>query len=155
MWENISIDNNSSLFVERIMKENMWSKDYTLRVIDEYKKFLYIGSIQSVSPSFEIDQVWHTHILFTKDYEKMCKALMNRFFHHNPIDKTDSVSVSTDRYAETKEKYKELFGYEPPSDIWTPWKETHYIYVDLNKHWVIPANDWKALVKLLLTYFKN
>lgn len=34
----------------------------------------------------EIDNLWHTFILFTKEYEFYCKEILGKFIHHNPRD---------------------------------------------------------------------
>jgi hypothetical protein len=151
---DIIIDNNSDRFIERLMKENLWAKEYTLRVIEEYKKFVYLATLQEVAPSYEVDQVWHTHLLFTKDYKKMCKETLGVELHHNPIEKTAVRTTGKDQYQETKRLYQKVFGYEPPADIWTTWKKTSYTYIDLESHWVVPVGDWKALFKLLIKQIK-
>lgn len=151
---DIIIDNGSERFIERMMKENLWSKDYTIRVIEEYKKFVYLATIQEVSPSYEIDQVWHTHIIFTKDYKKMCQETLGIELHHNPIDTKSVRTNGKDQYQETKRLYQKVFGYTPPADIWTIWKKTNNAFIDLETHWVVPIGDWKALFKLLIKQIK-
>jgi len=153
-YTDIIIDNNSDRFIERMMKENMWSREYTLRVINEYKKFVYLATIQNVAPSYEVDQVWHTHLLFTKDYKKMCEEVLKTELHHNPTDKADVRTLGKNQYQETKQLYTKIFGYPPPSDIWTNWKDSQYTQIDLKTHWVIPVGDWRALFKLLIKQIK-
>ncbi len=35
----------------------------------------------------EIDQFWHTFLLFTRDYQKFCADFLGeRFFHHEPVN---------------------------------------------------------------------
>lgn len=43
--ENYEIDDleSSFKFSHRLARENMWSESYTRRVIDEYKKFMFLG----------------------------------------------------------------------------------------------------------------
>jgi hypothetical protein len=150
------IGHNFKYFVERLMKENLWTQEYTIRVINEYQKFIYLSTIQSVAPSFPIDQVWHTHILFSEDYTKMCD-IIGTYIHHKPNIETNAVSISTkDDYIETLKLYREIFKEDPPLDIWTKFnKNSKYIYIDLNQHWIIPAGDWKALIKLFFKYIKT
>jgi hypothetical protein len=153
--EDIIINGGSNLFIERLMKENLWTKAYTLRVIDEYKKFLCLASCTEVSPSYQIDQVWHTHILFTKDYKKVCDEVIGGFLHHNPIEKSLTKTVGKDQYIKTKELYLKIFGYEPPADIWTNWRDSNYVYIDLKRHWVLPVGNWRGLIKILFKYITN
>ena len=144
---------NLEPLLQRVMKENLWSKEYTLRVIEEYKKFIFLATQENVAPSFPIDQVWHAHILFSKDYEKMCN-LIGKYIHHQPTEKKSINGKTKDEYLETKKTYNKFFG-EPPSDIWTNFKPSHYIYVDLNSHWIIPEGDIKVIFKVLINYLKS
>jgi len=32
----------------------------------------------------EVDDMWHTFLLFTKDYISFCKTYLGRYFHHSP-----------------------------------------------------------------------
>ena len=149
IYKDIIIDNNSEDFIERVMRENIWDREYTLRVIEEYKKFVFLGTFRSVSPSQPIDQVWHTHLLFSKDYEDMCR-LIGMKFHHNPTKSSEKITRTRDPYLDTKDFYKEFFGYYPPEDIWTDWKHTNYVYIDLNTNWVVSNKNYRLLLKLLI-----
>lgn len=35
----------------------------------------------------EIDNMWHTFLLFTKDYMSFCDKYFKCYIHHNPFDK--------------------------------------------------------------------
>lgn len=146
---------SSSEFIHKLKNQNLWTLSYTTQVIEEYKKFIYLGLFTEVSPSYEIDQVWHLHILYTKDYHNMCKKLNINFFHHNPTDKTNITLPVKDNYKNTINLYHSLFNKQPPSNIWTKWKYMNNIHLDLNRHWVVPVNDWKALVNILIKYIKT
>jgi len=39
-------------------------------------------SLDMFSP--EVDNLWHTFILYTKDYEKFCHEIFGYFLHHCP-----------------------------------------------------------------------
>ena len=47
-----------------------WTPDFTLRVIEEYRKFLYLTQISrgEATPSEIIDRAWHMHLTFTRNY---------------------------------------------------------------------------------------
>ncbi len=34
--------------------------------------------------SEEVDELWHTFLLFTQDYQKFCEECFGRFIHHVP-----------------------------------------------------------------------
>lgn len=143
---------NKDAFIERLMNENLWSYEYTIRVIREYRRFIFLTSLDYVSPSFEIDQVWHTHMLFSKDYSKMCQE-RGKFLHHDPIDK--KIKNRVDPYPFTKKLYKRTFSQEPPADIWTDWKPSHYCYVNSLNDYIIPRGDIKMLWGTLITAIKH
>lgn len=155
MCSTIIIDNNSNEFIQRIMKQNRWSLEYTNRVINEYKKFIYLGLLHSVEPSWEIDQVWHTHLLYTKDYQKMCNRLNITFFHHNPKSSKLKYDKYNDGYQFTKELYQEMYGEIPPEDIWTNWKPSNYIYIDTKNYHIIKKDNISHIIKLLIKQLKN
>ena len=50
------------------------------------KHFLKQCSSSSLEhfPSKELDEVWHTFILFTEDYYEFCGRYLERFVHHYP-----------------------------------------------------------------------
>jgi hypothetical protein len=52
----------------------------------ELQRFFIMCSLLKDVPMFsdEVDEVWHTMILSTKDYEKFCHTFMGEFLHHNP-----------------------------------------------------------------------
>lgn len=46
----------------------------------------------------DIDNMWHTFILFTRDYQEFCNIYLNGiFFHHDPIQETDNL-ISEESY---------------------------------------------------------
>jgi hypothetical protein len=61
---------STKAFADKIARKLDWKHLFTLRAIREYKKFIYLGAVSDfvVTPSKIIDQVWHEHLLFTKEY---------------------------------------------------------------------------------------
>ncbi|KAJ3175972.1 hypothetical protein HDU87_005637 [Geranomyces variabilis] len=89
-------------------------------VITEYLKFLYIKyhcndwNSNIFSPSQIIDEVWHLHILDTRNYHKDIVALCGHAVEHNPEGPFD-VERQEVRYAATVAVYHGLFGCVPES----------------------------------------
>ncbi|MFF5004767.1 glycine-rich domain-containing protein [Streptomyces phaeochromogenes] len=57
------------------------------QAIEDYRLFLamcqkYPGF--PIVPSFDIDEVWHQHVLFTEKYREDCQATFGRPFEHVP-----------------------------------------------------------------------
>src|SRR5262245_60127571 len=74
-------------FSARLAKENEWPKHFTHRAIEEYKKFVFlaVAAEHPVSPSDTVDQVWHLHLTYTKNYWKdFCKETLGQPLHHSP-----------------------------------------------------------------------
>lgn len=40
----------------------------------------------------EVDAMWHTFLLFTKDYAEFCQNYFGRFIHHQPVQKESDIS---------------------------------------------------------------
>ena len=77
-----------SPIIERIKKEKKWHSKKIVKAVEEYKKFLllqkkYDGK-QMLVPSLRIDEIWHAHILFTKQYHEDCQKLFGKYMHHQP-----------------------------------------------------------------------
>jgi hypothetical protein len=41
----------------------------------------------------EIDDMWHTFLLFTKDYMFFCRKYIGKYFHHSPTEESERQSV--------------------------------------------------------------
>ncbi|MBD2018613.1 hypothetical protein H6F43_00245, partial [Leptolyngbya sp. FACHB-36] len=72
------------------------------------------------TPTWEIDQVWHCHILDTDKYAKDCDTLFGQFIHHFPYF---GVRGENDRqawyraYALTQVLFRKHFGFELAADL--------------------------------------
>ena len=60
-------------FIESFMEEQMIDRNTAMRWIGEYKKFITLAyfSNKMITPSEEVDQVWHMHMTYTKHYRIM------------------------------------------------------------------------------------
>lgn len=72
----------------RAVKDGHYAKNDILRIESLYKDFMLECMVEKDSREVapEIDEFWHTHLLFTKDYAKMCMDIGGFFVHHNPAD---------------------------------------------------------------------
>lgn len=64
-----------------------WTNAQTIRAIARYLAFLYLVHAYPhlpLIPTWEIDQVWHQHILDTHKYAEDCHVLFGQFIHHFP-----------------------------------------------------------------------
>lgn len=114
-------------FSMRLAREQDWDMTYTLRAIEEYKRFMYliVGCKQTCSPSVIVDEVWHLHLIYTRSYwEDFCEKVLKTKVHHHPTTGgSNELNKHVDLYAKTLELYQEVFHEVPPPDIWLPSKD--------------------------------
>jgi len=58
----------------------------------------------------EVDEVWHTFILFTREYAAFCREAFGEFIHHVPRTSRSPLSESTGE--NFRSAYAEVFGDE-------------------------------------------
>lgn len=109
-------------FAQRLARENRWSEDYANRVIHEYKRFAWLAceAGHEVTPSDAVDQAWHLHLTFTRDYwDRFCPEVLGMPLHHGPTaGGTAERTRYYDQYAQTLASYQAHFGEPAPFDIW-------------------------------------
>ena len=141
-------DPDSALpFSLRLARDNGWSRYYAGRVIAEYKKFCYLALKNGgeVTPSDAVDQAWHLHLIYTKNYwDEFCGQVLHQPLHHNPTRGGKAQGERfRDQYAETLDFYISTFGTSPPEDIW-PSVQTRFANasvfrrVDTTLSWILP-----------------
>jgi hypothetical protein len=108
-------------FAERLARENGWSRATADRVIEEYRRFCFLAVTveHAVTPSDQVDQAWHLHLTYTRDYwERFCPQVLGRALHHGPTaGGREEGHRYFIQYAETLRSYERVFG-TPPTDLW-------------------------------------
>lgn len=165
LWSKISSfefdDPTASFrFSERLSRENGWPHHFTVRVIEEYRKFIFLCCIshKGVTPSDAVDQAWHLHLTFTKSYWiELCKNTLEKEIHHNPTKGgKNEAQKFDDFYTYTAALYKEKFDNSPPQDIWLDnnerFSDIDFRRVNLRKYWLIkkPGTDIKRITASLV-----
>jgi hypothetical protein len=132
-------------FPKRLARENGWADDFAARVVNEYRRFLYLTTVtgHDVTPSDEVDQAWHLHMLYSRHYwDVLCKHILKRPLHHGPTQGGPTERRRYhDQYEATLDAYRAHFGSEPPRDIWPVSKQrfgARYQRVDVSRHWMFP-----------------
>ncbi len=73
---------------DRLVKIDKWPADQATEACAQYRNFLLLkkkyGSQYELPPSYDMDEVWHAHILHTKDYTEFCDLVFGEFLHHHP-----------------------------------------------------------------------
>ena len=68
-------------FADRLARENGWSAAKAARVVDEYRRFCFLAATagHEVTPSDAVDQAWHLHLTYSRDYwERFCPEVLGR-----------------------------------------------------------------------------
>lgn len=115
----ILTDDEKRVVIIQYEKEN--DTDNVDSLITEYLKFMQIKIAEKdtdgkkAAPSNAIDDVWHAHILSTKEYFAFCARYNDgEYLHHDP-----SLTDVPARYLLTMQRYRELFGMDPTDkSIW-------------------------------------
>ena len=133
-------------FWPRLAKDNGWSMSFAARAIGEYRRFAYLAVVAGhpVTPSDQVDQVWHLHLLYTESYwTRFCRDTLGMPLHHHPTTGGDSEREKFhDWYERTLESYRRVFVEEPPADIWPDARarfgqDIHYQRVNTARHWIV------------------
>lgn len=134
-------------FTGRLARENRWSMRQAARVVTEYRRFLYLAATapsgSAVTPSSSVDQAWHLHLTYTRDYwDGLCAGLLGRPLHHQPTEGGADQSARFRRqYEETLVRYRTEFGEDAPADIW-PAVEDRFAarpcWVDVSRNVILP-----------------
>ncbi len=108
-------------FTARLARENGWTAAHAARVFEEYRRFLFLAITagHEVTPSDAVDQAWHLHLTYTRDYwERLCPDVLGARLHHGPT-KGGRAEASRyfEQYAQTLRSYEAAFG-PAPGDIW-------------------------------------
>ncbi len=106
----------------RLAREQTWTHAFSWRVVTEYKRFIVLAMIAGhpVTPSEQVDQVWHLHLLYTRSYwHYLCRDILGQELHHGPTKGgTAEGKKFFDWYRQTLESYERIFKDKPPLDIW-------------------------------------
>ncbi|UOE48638.1 hypothetical protein MTO98_29985 [Mucilaginibacter sp. SMC90] len=145
-------------FSERLARENGWNLHYTLRVISEYKKFIFLCCIsdKGVTPSDAVDQAWHLHLTFTRSYWiDLCRDTLGRELHHNPTKGGADEAIKYDEfYTDTNYLYHQFFDELPPADIWPEntkrFTDIDFERVNKRRNWIISKPRTNKVLSLLL-----
>jgi hypothetical protein len=138
-------------FSKKLAEENKWSEEKTLRVIAEYKKFLFLCVTQpnGASPSPTVDAAWHLHLTYTENYwGDLCRNILKTELHHKP-SKGGMYEQNKHNtwYEQTLMAYTTTFGYIPPEDIWHyPTLFNPSQYLDKNSPFLIQKKEEKLKI---------
>lgn len=108
-------------FTQRLARDHGWSLDDARAAVDAYRRFCFLAMVspKPVTPSEVVDEVWHQHLIYSRDYwTTWCGERLQAPLHHDPTPGGPEAQMTYRRqYAETLALHERFFG--PPSpDLW-------------------------------------
>lgn len=76
-----------SLVKQRLVEREHWEDRDASEAIRRYKNFLILivkYPDQLLAPAPDMDEAWHNHILFTREYSIACEEIFGGYLHHTP-----------------------------------------------------------------------
>jgi hypothetical protein len=108
-------------FTRRLARDKSWTMSFARGAIAEYRRFCFLtfSGSGAMTPSEEVDEVWHHHLTYTRDYwDVWCGAALGGPLHHDPTEGgPDQDRHFRARYAATLAAYERFFG-SPPELFW-------------------------------------
>lgn len=154
LWERIAAhsfdDGAAQGFVHKLMLVQGWSRDQALAAIAEYRRYCFLACVDGIAatPSDEVDEVWHLHLTYTRDYWNVwCGQVLGMTLHHEPSRGGSSdLAHHRRQYAQTLARYEQWFGAPPLA--WWPGSRERFVRpqrfrrVDTDRVWLLPRWRW-------------
>ncbi|UXI70369.1 TIGR04222 domain-containing membrane protein [Tahibacter amnicola] len=137
-------------FPARLAREHGWSRSHAEQAIEEYRRFCFLAVVapDPVTPSDVVDEVWHLHLTYSRDYwETFCPCVLGKSLHHQPTrGGRDEDHKHYRQYADTLASYQAWFG-APPAEFWPGAQEAFrsaaaYRRVDMRRVVLLPRPRW-------------
>jgi hypothetical protein len=132
-------------FTLRLARERDWPLGYARAAVAEYRRFCFLAvtSPTPMTPSEEIDEVWHLHLIYSRDYwDIWCGRVLQAKLHHKPTQGGPAEgSRFRTQYALTLARYEGFFG--PPDARFWPGTQRRFRAaprfrtVDADRAWVL------------------
>lgn len=99
-------------------RENTYGVD-PVKAVSEYRRFIFmaLSAKHPCVPSRVVDEVWHAHVLHSRDYTAFCKAIGQDYIHHEPALPGESADL-VPYFEKTTALYEKCFGEKPDRTVW-------------------------------------
>lgn len=137
---------HSLTFTRRLARDHGWSMEEARAVIGAYRRFCFLAMITPtpVTPSEAVDEAWHQHLVYSRDYwDVWCGQVLGKPLHHDPTPGGPEAQLLYRRqYAETLALHERFFGPPDPA-IWPATHERfrnmpRYHVIDVTRSMVLP-----------------
>jgi hypothetical protein len=113
---------------KRLTDRHAWSSKEAKEAVRRYKNFLLLllkYPDQILAPASDIDEAWHNHILFTREYIRDCQAIFGDYLHHAPSQNADP-----------EEKHAMEKAQSRTSDLYIrEFNEAYFLELDIAAFW--------------------
>ena len=133
-------------FTRRLARDHGWAPAFAQSAVREYGRFCFlaVATPGPVTPSEEVDEVWHLHLTYSRDYWAVwCGQVLRTDLHHDPTKGGPAEQRRfRAQYAQTLAAYETFFG--PPPPLF--WPATHQRFaarprfrvLDTRRAWLLP-----------------
>ncbi len=148
-------------FTRRLAREQAWTLAYARQAIEEYRRFCFLVMVtgQAVTPSQDVDEVWHLHLTYSRDYwDVWCARILQRRLHHDPTEGGPAEAAKfREQYATTLKSYECWFGPSPEA-IWPSSQQRfatrpRFRTVDTQRVMILPKPRLPAAWRMPLAVF--
>lgn len=93
-----------------------WTDESSLRIAEAYRRFLYLKALsgKTIKPPRWIDQAWHLHLSFLKNYRELEAAVGRRILHGIGMNRRER----DEAYDLGRNLWCSEFDVPPEEDIW-------------------------------------
>ncbi len=113
---------------KRLSEKQNWTAQQAKETVRRYKNFLLLllkYQDQVLAPAPDIDEAWHNHILFTRQYFRDCQSIFGDYLHHFPSQ--NSVP---------EEKLAMEMAQSRTADLYTKeFKEPYFLELNISSFW--------------------
>jgi len=133
-------------FTRRLARDHDWRLEDARAAVNAYRRFCFLAMVSPtpVTPSEVVDEVWHQHLIYSRDYWiTWCKERLRAPLHHDPTPGGPKVQMIYRRqYAQTLALHDRYFG-PPNSELWPA---THLRFARPRYH-VTDRKRWLTMPK--------
>ncbi len=108
-------------FTHRLARDHGWSLEDARAAVDAYRRFCFLAMVSPmpVTPSEIVDEVWHQHLIYSRDYWVVwCGETLQAPLHHDPTPGGPEAQMTyRAQYADTLALHEQFFG-APPEALW-------------------------------------
>jgi uncharacterized protein (TIGR04222 family) len=108
-------------FLAKLAREQGWSLGYAERVLAEYLRYVFLCCSDNgpMCPSEQVDQAWHLHLTYSREYwNNFCPRVLQQQLHHTPSAGANELVKHQAMCQETLAAYRKWFGAMPAIDVW-------------------------------------